>query len=86
MLRALRPALATTEGKLILLSSPYAQNGALYDLHRKHFGSDDSPVATADFAFSCQRSILDPACPCPFLLPLAAPGTADPPHSQQLPR
>jgi hypothetical protein len=67
MLRALRPALATTEGKLILLSSPYAQNGALYDLHRKHFGSDDSPVATADFAFSCQRSILEvPGVPLPF--------------------
>lgn len=38
MLRAVRPTLATTGGKLIVLSSPYAQTGALHDLHRKHFG------------------------------------------------
>jgi phage FluMu gp28-like protein len=42
MLRAVRPCLATTGGKLIILSSPYAQTGALYDLHRKHYGRDDS--------------------------------------------
>ena len=42
MLRALRPTLATTGGKLIILSSPYAEAGALYDLHRKHYGCDDS--------------------------------------------
>jgi hypothetical protein len=44
MLRAIRPALATTGGKLIVLSSPYAAAGALFDLHRKHFGKDDAPV------------------------------------------
>ena len=44
MLRAVRPCLATTGGKLFVLSSPYAQAGALYDLHRRHFGRDDSPV------------------------------------------
>jgi hypothetical protein len=42
MLRALRPTLATTGGKLIVLSSPYGQTGALWDLHRQHFGRDDS--------------------------------------------
>ena len=42
MLRAARPTLATTAGKLIILSSPYGQSGALYDLHRKHFGQDDA--------------------------------------------
>jgi hypothetical protein len=44
MLRALRPTLATTNGRLIILSSPYAQAGALYELHRRHFGRDDSDV------------------------------------------
>ena len=44
MLRALRPCLATTGGKLIILSSPYGQHGALWDLHRKHYGRDGSPV------------------------------------------
>jgi len=42
MLRAARPCLATTGGKLIVLSSPYAAEGALYDLHRQHFGKDES--------------------------------------------
>ncbi len=44
MLRALRPRLATTNGKLITISSPYAQSGALWDLHRQHFGRDGSNV------------------------------------------
>jgi hypothetical protein len=44
MLRALRPALATTGGKLVVLSSPYGQSGALWELHRRHFGRDDSSV------------------------------------------
>jgi hypothetical protein len=42
MLRALRPCLATTGGKLIILSSPYGQSGALWDLHRKHYRRDDA--------------------------------------------
>ena len=42
MLRAIRPCLATTRGKLLILSSPYAQTGALFDLHRRHFGRDES--------------------------------------------
>jgi len=44
MLRALRGRLATTGGKLIILSSPYGQSGALYDLHRRHYSRDDSPT------------------------------------------
>lgn len=42
MLRAIRPALATTGGKLIILSSPYGQSGGLWELHRQHFGREDS--------------------------------------------
>jgi hypothetical protein len=42
MLRAVRPTLATTGGRLIVLSSPYGQSGALWDLHRRHYGRDDS--------------------------------------------
>ena len=42
MLRAVRPTLATTGGKLVILSSPYGQSGALYELHRRHYGRDDS--------------------------------------------
>lgn len=44
MLRAARGRVATTGGKLVIISSPYGQSGALWDLYRKHFGRDDSPV------------------------------------------
>lgn len=44
MLRAVRPCLATTGGKLLVLSSPYGQSGALWDLHRQHYGRDNSQV------------------------------------------
>jgi Terminase large subunit, ATPase domain len=59
MLRALRPTLATTRGKLIVLSSPYAQTGALYDLHRRHYGREDSSVLV--WTASASEMIL--ACP-----------------------
>ena len=44
MLRTLRTRLATTGGKLLILSSPYAQTGALWNLHRRHYGQEDSPT------------------------------------------
>jgi hypothetical protein len=42
MLRAARGRTATTGGKVIILSSPYGQTGALWELHRRHYGRDDS--------------------------------------------
>jgi hypothetical protein len=42
MLRSIRPCLATTSGRLLILSSPYGQTGALWDLHRANYGRDDS--------------------------------------------
>lgn len=44
MLRAVRPTLATTGGKLVVISSPYGQTGALWDLHRRHYGRDGARV------------------------------------------
>ena len=38
IIAALRPAMATLEGKLIALSSPYSKRGALWDTYRRHFG------------------------------------------------
>ena len=40
---ALRPALATTGGPLIAISSPYAKRGELYGAFRKHYGPDGDP-------------------------------------------
>lgn len=46
---ALRPALATTGGPLIAISSPYAKRGELYSAFRKSYGLDvDALVAHAD--------------------------------------
>ena len=44
MLRAVRTRLATTGGKLLILSSPYTQAGALWNLHRRHYGREESPT------------------------------------------
>ncbi|TIO26936.1 MAG: terminase [Mesorhizobium sp.] len=42
--RAVLPALATTNGLLIGISSPYSQRGLLYAKHRDCFGKDDPQV------------------------------------------
>ena len=42
--RAVLPALATTGGMLIGISSPYAQRGLLFTKHRDCFGKDDPDV------------------------------------------
>jgi hypothetical protein len=45
ILRALRPALGTIPGSIMLLaSSPYAKRGELYSAYRKHFGKAGAPV------------------------------------------
>jgi hypothetical protein len=40
VLAAIRPGLLTTQGPLIMASSPYSKRGALYDNFRKHYGPD----------------------------------------------
>jgi hypothetical protein len=42
MLRVARGRLATTGGKLLVLSSPYGQSAALWDLYRRHYAREDS--------------------------------------------
>ncbi len=44
VLKALRPALGTTRGMLVCLSSPYAQKGELYKTYIRHFARDDSKI------------------------------------------
>src|SRR5262249_4311371 len=41
---AVRPTLATTGGPLILISSPYARRGELWNIHRKHYGPHGDPL------------------------------------------
>jgi hypothetical protein len=63
MLRALRPTLATTGGKLIILSSPYAQSGALWELHRRHFGKDESTT----LVWQASAPDMNPSLPADYL-------------------
>jgi len=43
--QALRPAMVTIpEAKLLVISSPYAKAGVLFEAHRKYFGHDDRNV------------------------------------------
>ncbi len=44
MLRAARGRIATTGGRVVIISSPYGQSGSLWELHRAHYGRDDSRV------------------------------------------
>jgi hypothetical protein len=45
ILAALRPAMATIPGALLLgLSSPYKRSGPLYEAHKRHYGKDESSV------------------------------------------
>lgn len=44
ILNALRPALGTLGGVLLVASSPYAKRGALYAMFREYWGKDGSPV------------------------------------------
>ena len=47
IINALRPALATLDGKLIALSSPYAKRGELWNAYRKYYGTDDQSILVA---------------------------------------
>jgi hypothetical protein len=43
--QALRPAMATVPAaKLLVISSPYAKYGVLFEAHRQHYGREDTPV------------------------------------------
>ena len=44
VMEAVEPSLFATKGKLWLLSSPYAEYGRLYELHRDFYGKDDPRV------------------------------------------
>jgi hypothetical protein len=44
ILRALRPALATTGGLLVAISSPHAKRGELYSTFKRHYGPTAHPL------------------------------------------
>lgn len=58
--RAVIPALATTGGMLIGISSPYAQRGLLFTKHRDHFGQDDPDVLVVQAGTMVFNPTIDP--------------------------
>ncbi|MEI4262331.1 hypothetical protein [Roseovarius sp. D0-M9] len=50
IIAALRPSMATLDGRLIAISSPYARRGILWDTYRRHFASDSDRVLVAQAA------------------------------------
>jgi hypothetical protein len=44
ILNAVRPSLATTGGPLIIITSPYARRGEVWNLYKNHFGPNGDPL------------------------------------------
>jgi hypothetical protein len=61
VLAALRPAMATTDGLMLAISSPYARRGALYEAHRSCFGVDDSETLVWVADTQTMNPTVDPA-------------------------
>jgi hypothetical protein len=67
ILNAVRPALATTHGPLIVISSPYAKRGEVFNTWRAHYGPTGDPRilvakgASRDFNPSLPQSVVDRA-------------------------
>lgn len=61
MVRAVRPCLAMTGGRLVILSSPHAQQGALWELHRRYYGQPDADVFVWQSAAPRMNPCLSPS-------------------------
>jgi len=61
-LRAVRPTLATTGGRLVILSSPYAQTGALWELHKRHYGQRSGVLV-----WQADAPTMNPTLPADYL-------------------
>jgi hypothetical protein len=64
ILNAVRPGLATTNGPLIIASSPYARRGELWNTYHRHYGPDGDPlILVAQGTAICHRPRIG-AGPC----------------------
>ena len=61
ILAAIRPALASLPGSVLLLaSSPYAKRGSLYKAFKRHYGKDDAKVLVVQAETSVMNPGIDP--------------------------
>lgn len=56
LIRALKPSLSTTSGRLICISSPYAERGWAYRQYKKNFGND----AGKSLVWNCDSRTMNP--------------------------
>ncbi len=63
----MRSRVATTRGRVVILSSPYDESGALYDLQRRHFGKD-----SATLVVQASAPVLNPTLPADYLAKMEA--------------
>ena len=67
VLAAVRPALATTGGPLVMISSPYAKRGSVWDAFRRDYGANGDPRiivakgASRTFNPSLSQTVVDRA-------------------------
>ncbi|MEO5772565.1 MAG: hypothetical protein ABIQ32_00420 [Sphingomicrobium sp.] len=67
ILDAVRPGLATTDGLLAVISSPYGRRGEVFETYRRHHGPDGDPLvlvakgASRDFNPSLPQGVIDRA-------------------------
>src|SRR5262249_16231502 len=59
ILTSVRPSPLTTGGPLVMISSPYARSGPLFDTWRDYYGKDDSEVLVA----TAPTRLLNPTIP-----------------------
>jgi hypothetical protein len=60
IIRALKPTLLSTKGPLIVISSPYARRGYLWNVYAKHFGADGNPrILVAQAASQVMNPLVD---------------------------
>ena len=63
--RAAVPALATTGGMMIIISSPYSKKGLVYNRYQKHYGKDGDVLVikggTKDFNPTIDKSVIEEA-------------------------
>jgi hypothetical protein len=63
MMRAVTPTTATTGGRIVILSSPYAASGVLYDLHKQFFGRDHAET----LVWTATAPQMNPTLPADYL-------------------
>ena len=59
LIRALKPSLATVNGLLVCISSPYAKKGWAYRQYKKNFGNDNGKT----LVWNCSSRTMNPTLP-----------------------